>query len=48
MTVAELIDELMRYPDHYKVLSCDGMGLSGDARVEQSYDEDREEVWVVA
>lgn len=44
MTVAELIEELEKYPPELEVGSCDGMGLSGEPRVYRYYDT----VWVSA
>jgi hypothetical protein len=45
-TVAELIAQLKEVPEHYRVLSNDGMGLSGDAVVDYQ-DDEIECVWVV-
>lgn len=48
MTVAELMDLLVRWPDHYKVKAFDGWGLVGDAKIADWVDVDQEEIWITS
>ena len=46
MTVVELIEELREFPGHWRVFSCDGMGLSGEASIEAWDDPETERIWI--